>query len=689
MVGKVRNSLGLALKQMYIRRFSSLVTTFFLCELARWGGYQGQAKSTATPSAKEELTDSDCPRPHLRPEQFAALDFDYIVVGSGAGGLPLATRLTENPSVHVGLIEAGLFHPNDPIVDIPEKAGTAVGNATYDWLFTTVPQVHAAGRIIQEARGKMLGGSTGINLLGWDRASAAEYDAWASFSSRSSADTESLTAWNFEALLPYFKKSESVDLDFFKTFPGVSASDYAAAQQAFKKADDGFEGPIHASYNSIYGDLINPYVKSWNALGVETNPNIYGGNSAGIRNERFALNHGVRSYSASAYYCPAAKRANLHVLTGAQVTKVNFNPRVQNGLLQATGVSFLSIDESGSTGNVTYNGRASRNVILSAGAVQTPQLLELSGIGDKSVLSPLGIDTLIDLPGVGSNLQDHIFVPSQFVALHNITTFDKLRYNQTFLEEQTEIYEHNHTGFLTTTDASLVFLPANATIWPNQAITSLISSLKNALKSNSLKPLQIKQYQTQLSWLETSNVPQTEIIASSSGLVNPANNTNYLGMLAGNLHPLSRGSIHINSREPLAHPTIDPQYLSFDYDLQILRLSLQLTVEAAKQTPVSKLLIEQQLPPPNATAIKDLENYVRKSFETGQHLVGTAAMACRSLGGVVDSSLKVYGTSNVNIVDASIMPLIVGAHLQGTVYAISEKAADIIRFSNDHLLDEC
>lgn len=438
---------------------------------------------------------------------------------------------------------------------------------------------------------------------------------------------------------------------------------------------------MKAAYNSVYGDLVGPFVKSWNALGVETNPNIYGGNTAGVRNERISSNNGVRSYTASAYYCPAAGRKNFHVLTAAQATKILFNTKPTNGLFKATGVSF--VDVSGTRSNTTsFTVKASKEVILSAGTVQTPQLLELSGIGDKNILGPLGIQTLVDLPGVGTNLQDHIFVPSQFVALSNITTFDKLRYNQTFFAEQTAIYQHNHTGFLTATDSALVFIPSNASVWPRQEITSLIASVNDVLKNSSLTPLQKQQYQIQLGWLENSNVPQTEIIASSAGLFNPANNTNYLAMLAGLLHPLSRGTIHINSRDPLAHPTIDPKYLTFDFDLQTLRVSTQLTLDAANQAPVSNLLTAQQLPAPNMTDKTDFENYVRQNFETGDHLSGTSPMASRSLGGVVDTSLKVYGTSNLRVVDASIMPLQIGAHLQGTVYAISEKAADIIKQAN-------
>ncbi|KAJ7756408.1 alcohol oxidase [Mycena maculata] len=607
-----------------------------------------------------KATASDCPIPTLTAEQFSKLPLDYVVIGSGAGGMTVAARLSENSNVNVGLIEAGVFHKDDPLIDVPGYGGQIFGNATYDWLFETIPQDYAAGRIIQETRGKMLGGSTGINLLAWDRASKAEYDAWQLFANDSD--------WNFDNLLPYFIKSENIDLADNDVFPGVSSNGYTIAQQEFK-VDDGFTGPIHGSYNSIYGDLALPLASTWNNLKVPTNPNTIGGNSSGVRNERTAVFNGTRSYSASGYYCPASTRKNLHVLTGAQASKILFTA---GSNLKATGVSFIS-------NSVAFNASASKEVILAAGAVQTPQLLELSGIGDETILSALGIETLVNLPGVGANLQDHIYTVSQWVALPNITTFDILRYNETFLEEQTVLYEKTHTGFLDTRNSNLVFLNSNDTVFPQADVQGLITELRASLAGSGLTPLQRAQFQIQLGWLEDGSVPQAEFIMSSSGLVDPANDTNYMSIVTGLMHPLSRGTIHINSTNPLAHPLIDPSYLSFDYDLHSLSSFTTIAADVATHQPIANLLVDQQLPS-SATieSSESLEDFVISTFITGDHLACTAAMASRELGGVVDANLRVYGVSNLRIVDASIMPIIVGAHLQATVYAIAEKAADII-----------
>ncbi|KAJ8088003.1 hypothetical protein PM082_013554 [Marasmius tenuissimus] len=609
-----------------------------------------------------------CNRPSISAEQFAALKFDFIIVGSGAGGLPLATRLSENSRVQVGVIEAGDIHLDDPLIDVPGFQGRTTGNATYDWLFETVPQVNGANRIIQETRGKMLGGSTGINLLAWDRASKPEYDTWPTFSNGSD--------WDFNSLLPYFKKSEHVNLAFDSRYPGVSKEALEKARREFL-VDDGLRGPIQASYNSVYDDTVNPLVETWNRLGVPTNPNPGGGFTAGVRNERRAVGNGVRSYSTNAYYCPASRRRNLHVLTGAQVTRVLFSGNDSRGLRNATGVTFIS-------GGRDFTATSSKEVILSAGSVQTPQLLELSGIGDSSLLSRLGIDTVVDLPGVGENLQDHIYVVSQFEALPNITTFDILRNNATFLAEQEAIYNRNRSGFLTAGDNLLVFLNTTNRLFPSSARNNLLSELQEASTSGNISALHHAQLTLQLQWLRDGTVPPAEFITAPQGLINPAPDTNYLTIIIGMMHPASRGSIHINTTDPLAHPVIDPKYLSFVHDLHSLRTFTQISLEVASQKPIAASLTARVLPDPSTgtkASEASLDQFVSNTFITGAHLAGTSAMASRELGGVVDQSLRVYGTSNLRVVDASIMPIIVGAHLQATVFAIAEKAADLIKSS--------
>ncbi|KAJ8088009.1 hypothetical protein PM082_013560 [Marasmius tenuissimus] len=507
----------------------------------------------------------------------------------------------QNSGVQVGVIEAGDIHLDDPLIDVPGLQGRTTGNATYDWLFATVPQANGANRIIQETRGKMLGRSTGINLLAWDRASKAEYDTWPTFSNGSD--------WDFESLLPYFKKSERVDLAFDSRYPGVSKAALNKARREFL-TDDGSRGPIRASYNSVYDNTVNPLVETWNRLGVPTNPNPGGGFTAGVRNERRAVGNGIRSYSTTAYYCPASRRRNLHVLTGAQATKIIFSGNDSRGLQIATGVTFISRDRSFTTTSL-------KEVILSAGSVQTPQLLELSGIGNPSLLSHLGINTVVDLPGVGENLQDHIYVVSQFQARSDITTFDILRNNATFLAEQEAIYKRDKTGFLTAGDNLLVFLNTTNRLFPSSARDGLIRGMQEALASENITALHHAQLAFQLQWLRDGTVPPAEYITAPQGLIDPAPDTNYLAIIVGMLHPASRGSIHINTTDPLAHPVIDPNYLSFVHDLHSLRSFTQIGLEVASQNPIAANPAAQVLPDPSMGTKADeasLDKYVSNTF---------------------------------------------------------------------------
>ncbi|KIM78169.1 GMC oxidoreductase [Piloderma croceum F 1598] len=616
-------------------------------------------------------------------QAFVEVDFDFIVIGGGAAGLPVATRLSENPDVKVGLIEAGVLHSDDPIVYTP-RSSEHVNSSNYDWLFATEPQANAHGRVISVPRGKMLGGSTGINYMGWHRASKVEYDAWKLLS-----DPEG--AWDSDEMFYFLKRAEAAVPMSENTYSQDDVADHS-----FSKGI-GTDGPVKISYPEVYADTVPPFIQACNALSIPTNANPYRGNTLGVYPVMKSVDpdSGKRVDAVEAYFVPAASRQNLKVVTGAHATKIEFRPESDGeGKLIASRVQFV-VD-----GKV-FVANASKEVILSAGTFQTPQLLELSGIGDAARLTGLSIQPLIDLPSVGENLIDHVFAPVQYEVKPGIRTFgemwcgvpshafdivsfyfapDELRNDPVFRAEQEALYESKKTGWMTSTDATAAFTPLKWTVGEPKLV-AMVQALEETLKKerDSLSPLQKAQYEIQLDWLRKGETPQVLTVMASMGVINPEQGKSYFTMLSSVQHPFSRGSVHISTNDPLKPPAIDPKCLSEGFDLDTL-LAAYRGVEKLVETQPLKSIIERQVFPPTLLMEdKDLAGYIRQVCSSGAHFMGTAAMARRNLGGVVGNDLKVYGTRNLRVADTSIIPLPMSTLTQATAYAIGEKAADLIK----------
>lgn len=441
----------------------------------------------------------------------------------------------------------------------------------------------------------------------------------------------------------------------------------------------GKNGLVTADYNNWYSDVITPFRKSMSKLGVPINYDPDSGNAVGVFNTATSINRttGRRSYSASTYYAYNAHRPNFVVLTEAQATKINFKNTAGNGKpdnIVATGVSFVHKSQ-------TYTVKAKKEVILSAGTFQSPHLLELSGIGNSTILKKNGIETLIDLPSVGENYQDHMLIATAYELKPGSSNqnYDVLSNNATFAAAAAAQYNATHDGILSSTASTLSFLNLNL-MASSAEIENMIAEVDRELASKDLTLLQRESYKVQKEWLR-EKVGFVELIPypGYAGIGVPKANTSYITFFTVVQHPFSRGSIHINSSDPLAPPQIDPKYFSKSIDLNILVHSVRFVDKLSKTEPLASLIASRQEPKAEVTSDAAIAEYIKANVESIHHPIGAASLAPKQIGGVVDVNLKVYGTANVRVVDASVMPLHIGSHTQRTVYGIAEKAAKIIK----------
>ncbi|KAG8680366.1 hypothetical protein FRC08_016360, partial [Ceratobasidium sp. 394] len=458
-------------------------------------------------------------------------------------------------------------------------------------------------------------------------------------------------------MLPYMKNAEH----FTSTDPfRVNSSD---PNPTAIFPSQGQNGPIAASFNDWYSDMTIPYNEAINKFDVPLNYDPDSGNPFGQYNSATSVNRttGKRSYAASTYYAYNAARSNLVVLTGAQATKINFaNSTGSRGSITATGVSFVS-------GSTSYNVRARKEVILSAGSFQSPQLLELSGIGNPTILQQFGITPLIDLPGVGENLQDHPLISASYELKPGKTTFDILRNNATYAAAAQAQYATTHDGIYATTISTVAFVNLATFVSDAKKLVLMTAQLLKDIVTGGTTPLQRAQYAIQTYWL-TQKLGHVEFVFNPGyfGAGVPKANTSYIAMLMVLQHPFSRGNVHINSSDPLAKPACDPNYFSNKFDQYSLVEALKFSLKVSQTEPLASSIVTRQDPAPNVTSDADLLNYAKTYLRTIHHPIGTVAMASKALGGVVDSNLKVYGTTNVRVVDASIIPLHMGTHLSRT-----------------------
>ena len=525
--------------------------------------------------------------------------YDYVIIGAGSAGCVLAARLSEDPAARVLLLEAGPPDDADEI-HIP-AAVNLLWKTQYDWDYSTVPQDRAGGRSIYWPRGKTLGGSSSINAMIYIRGNRYDYDTW--------RDEYGCAGWGYADLLPYFRRAED-------NSRGSSA--YHGAGGPLRVQDPGHRSP-----------LTKAFVEAAMACGLPANDDFNGAQQDGVGFYQVTQRGGRRCSTADAYLRPAMTRPNLTVRTDALVTRIE----VADG--RAIAVHYLH-------GGVAETARAEREILLAGGAVNSPQLLMLSGIGPADHLRELGIDVVADSPGVGANLCDHPIVtamwhtPKTRGAWEQASLVNLMRWQLT------------HNGPLVT----------------NVAESGGFSRSDPALPAPDLQ------------W-HALPAPY-----ENQGLTDPAKRA--ISVLVTLVDVRSRGRITLRSADPRHKPAINPSYLVDSADIEPLVVGLQLARQFAAAKPMAKICASEFAPGPGVDTEAELRTFIRHNLATLYHPVGTCAMggdsrlAASKLTSVVDPELRVRGVAGLRVVDASVMPSVPRGNTNAPTIAIAERAADLI-----------
>ncbi|KAI9776437.1 MAG: hypothetical protein M1816_005319 [Peltula sp. TS41687] len=606
--------------------------------------------------------------PSITPVDFCHRQFDYLVVGGGTAGLVVAARLSKDPRITVGVLEAGPAAFDEPLINVPGRFGESL-NTKYDWQFETIAQDGLGGRKLPWPRGKVLGGTSALNFMTWSRGNREDYDAWEELGN---------AGWGWESLLaeaqsrPFFKKSE--------TLIQPSAVHQEQHNSYFNSEFHGIGGPVKTSYSLGYTDSHKHWHDTLHRLGVETNRSHFSGSNVGVWTTVTSVDPESRRRcsSATAYYLPNSWRKNLVVLTDALAREV---------ILQHEGTCWVAKGVRFAYGGEEWVAKACQEVIVSAGSVQSPQLLELSGIGNPAILKNEGITVKIDNPNVGENLQEHMMTAMIYEILPSIITPDDLRVDAALAEAADIAYSTSQTGLRTILPCSLSYLPLSHFIPPND-LAAFASRATPAGAGTLREHILTRQFSPD------KRLGQVEYIfdvGNWSPYFKSVPGKKYGTLLQILQYPFSKGSIHIpqtSSSGPTTtddKPEIDPKYFAGEggqIDFEVMVAAQKFADKICCTKPLSDIVVARVFPIPKHTVTgeEDFSDFVRRYTMTDWHPVGTCAMGgvAGIKEGVVDERLKVYGVKGLRVVDASIMPLQVSAHTQATVYAIGEKGASMI-----------
>lgn len=518
--------------------------------------------------------------------------FDYIIIGAGSAGCVLAARLTEDSSCRVLLVEAGADDRRKEI-RIP-AAFSKLFKTDVDWDYSTEPEPHLYSRRLYWPRGKVLGGSSAINAMIYARGNRADYDEWRAMGNE---------GWGFDDVLPYFKKSEDQE---------SGASEFHGAG-----------GPLRVENLRYVNTLTRAFLEAAGFLGIPANPDFNGAQQEGAGLYQVTQKKGARHSAADAFLRPAMQRPNLTVATNALAARIV----IEKG--RARGVALV---ERGRAKEI----RAEREVILAAGAVNSPQLLMLSGIGLAEELKRAGVEPIHDLPGVGKNLQDHVMVSAGYKCLKPVSLM-------------------------------------SAESLPN--ILNYFVRRKGPLASN------VAEAGIFLRTREDSLAPNLQLLFgpayyASHGLRKRTDHCFGFGPTL--ITPESKGEIALRSARPDDPPRIHANYLSTEADLRVVVEGVKLSREIAHAQPFAEFRGEELHPGAPVRTDQDIAEFVRREAETLYHPVGTCKMG-KNADAVVDNYLHVRGIEALRVVDASVMPKILAGNTNAPTIMIAEKAADLLR----------
>ena len=523
--------------------------------------------------------------------------YDFVVVGAGAAGCVLANRLSASGRHSVLLLEAG-GEDSSPWIHIPLGYGKHFTNPKVNWLYSSEPQAGAANRRIPQPRGKVLGGSTSINGLLYIRGQHEDYDRWRDIGN---------AGWGYADVLPYFRKSED--------------------QQRGADEYHGTGGPLSVSDPKERHPLADAYLAAADECGYARNPDFNGATQEGFGYNQWTIRRGLRSSAATGYLRPARKRANLNVITRAHATRILFSGT------RATGVEY-------ERGGIRESATARVEVLVAGGSFNSPQLLQLSGVGPASLSQRFGIGVVADVPGVGMNLQDH--------------------YTARMIYECTE------------------------PLTLNDVVASFPKSVAAMLRFAFLRKGFLSMGQSYATgFIRADPAAATPDIQTSITLFSAEKTGDKLHRFPGFtlaarlLRPESRGSVTIASADPLAPPAIAPNYLTSEKDCAVLMAGVKATRRLADTAAMRRYVARERDPGPACTSDENLMEYLRTRGGIAFHPVGTCKMGSDAMA-VVDERLRVRGLQGLRVVDASIMPTLVSGNTYAPTVMIAEKGADMI-----------